>query len=153
MPFGPQGCALFPREIYSQGTIVKAPWKSTQLFPSPYPFLLAHRVVLIFCNAKHNREGTQHKSQGKIMQSPPPQEQSNSEPSLPSWQGFSKCPIMSLCFPDPENPQSSYFGIFQLGNVDPTPRGFVPASPGESVSKRYSSSKALSMPGGSVGVG
>ena len=67
-----QGCDLFPREIYPQGTIVKAPWKSTQPFPSPYPVLLAHRVVLIFCNAKHNREGTQHKSQGQIMQSPPP---------------------------------------------------------------------------------
>ena len=70
-PFGPQGCALFPREICSQGTIVKAPWKSTQPFPSRYPVLLAHRVVLIFWNAKHNREGTQHKSQGQIMQSPP----------------------------------------------------------------------------------
>ena len=68
-PFGPQGCALFPREICSQGTIVKAPWKSTQPFPSPFPVLLAHRVVLIFWNAKHNREGTQHKSQGQIMQS------------------------------------------------------------------------------------
>ena len=71
-PFGPQGCALFPREIYSPGTIVKAPWKSTQPFPISYPVFLALRIVLIFWNAKHNREGTQHKSQGQIMQSPPP---------------------------------------------------------------------------------
>ena len=116
---------------------MKAPWKSTPPFPISYPVFLALRVVLIFWNAKHNREGTQHKSQGQIMQIPP-QEQSNSEPSLPSWQGFSICPIMSCFLPDPQAKlQANLCGQVRLGNIGPAPRGFALASLGVLVSKEH----------------
>ena len=81
--FGPQGCALFPREIYTQGTIVKAPWKSTQPFPSLYPVFWPTGLCLFSGMQSTIVKAPGTNCRGKLCKAPP-QEQSNSEPSLPS---------------------------------------------------------------------
>ena len=76
------------------------------------PALFMHMCVCKCCWQMPSEMSSANR--GNRLSKAPPQEQANSEISLPSWQGFAKCAIMYLCFPDPEKYQS----IINVGFFD-----------------------------------